>query len=521
MIGDEAGMPRTHTIMVQGTGSHVGKSVLVTALCRIFRQDGYRVAPFKSQNMALNSFVTVDGGEMGRAQVVQAQAAGLEPEVDMNPVLLKPAADSASQVIVQGRPIGTFSARHYHNDYVNQVWPAILDSFARLKEKYQVIVLEGAGSPAEVNLQENDVVNMRAAHMAEAPVLLVADIDKGGALAAVVGTLELLQPGDRNMVAGIIINKFRGDRELLQPALDFLESKTKIPVLGVIPYLNLGIPEEDTVNDEMRPAISSDKVLKIGVLYLPHISNFTDFDPLEGEPDVYLQYIRPGQSIEGLDCLIIPGSKNTIGDLNWLRDIGWDQEITGVAAHAVPVIGICGGFQMLGKLIRDSDGIESSHIQTEGLGLLDVTTDFQTEKTTWQATGAALGCLKQTEGNARMDVAGYEIHMGQSYRGPGMTPAFRLWRQGDVGVEVLDGAVSPDGLIWGTYLHGLFDADGFRRAFLNQLRKARGLAPITPQYNYHQSRQAAYDKLAEVVRENIDLSQVYQIMGLETRDDLI
>jgi len=352
-------MQNARTIMVQGTGSHVGKSVLAAALCRIFRQDGYKVAPFKAQNMALNSFVTIDGGEMGRAQVVQAQAAGIEPHVDMNPVLLKPAADNASQVIVHGRPVGTFGARHYHNDYVRQVWPAIRESFARLEQKYQVIVLEGAGSPAEVNLQKNDVVNMRAAHMAGAPVILVADIDKGGALAAVVGTLELLAPEDRKMVAGIVINKFRGDRELLQPALDFLEAKTGLPVIGVIPYLGFSVPEEDTVNEELRPTSTEAEVLEIGVLYLPHISNFTDFDPLEGEPDVCLRYIRPGKKWGRLDCMIIPGSKNTIGDLNWIRDQGWERQIVDLARSGIPVLGICGGFQMLGKKIIDTDNIES------------------------------------------------------------------------------------------------------------------------------------------------------------------
>lgn len=512
-------MDRTHTIMVQGTGSHVGKSVLVAALCRILHQDGYTVAPFKAQNMALNSFVTIEGGEMGRAQVVQAQAAGIEPEVDMNPVLLKPAADCASQVIVHGKPVGTFSARHYHEDYVQRVWPAILESFARLKQKYQIIVLEGAGSPAEVNLQKNDVVNMKAAHMAEAPVLLVADIDKGGALAAVVGTLELLRPNDRAMVAGIIINKFRGDRELLQPALDFLEARTQMPVLGVIPYFHFSIPEEDTVNDEIRPASCPDKVLEIGVLYLPHISNFTDFDPLEGEPDVHLKYIKPGQRIGRPDCLIIPGSKNTIGDLNWIRRNGWDSEILELAASGVIVIGICGGFQMLGATILDTEGVESAQPENQGLGLLNVTTDFSTEKTTWQVTGLPLVCTTAADDHINIEVTGYEIHMGQTYRAPEVPAAFRLWRENDPETEVMDGAVSPNGLVWGTYLHGLFDADGFRRIFLNQLRNTRGLAPIEPQFYFHQSRQTAYDSLAEAVRANLDMASVYKIMKLPSPED--
>jgi len=507
-------MKTVHTLMIQGTGSHVGKSVMVTALCRIFSQDGYAVAPFKSQNMALNSFVTNDGGEMGRAQVVQAQAAGIEPDVDMNPVLLKPSADNASQVVVHGRPIGTMSARHYHNDYVQTVWPAILESFDRLKEKYEVIVLEGAGSPAEVNLQKNDVVNMRAAHMARAPVLLVADIDKGGALAAVVGTLELLPPEDRKMIVGIIINKFRGDLGLLQPALDFLEKKTSLPVLGVIPYFKFVIPEEDTVNDELRSNKSENKVLEIGVLYLPHISNFTDFDALDGESDVYLRYIKPGDKFGNLDCLIIPGSKNTISDLNWIRKIGWDKEIIKVAESEIPIIGICGGFQMLGRTMVDSQNIESVSEETAGLGLLDVVTNFSPEKTTWQANGKALGHGILMDALHSRQVEGYEIHMGQSFRNPGVEPAFQLLRQNDPDCPVLDGAVNNTGLIWGTYLHGLFDADGFRRAFLNQLRKLKDLPPLDLQYSFQENREAAYNNLAELVRANICMQRVYQLMGL-------
>lgn len=507
-------MKNVHTLMVQGTGSHVGKSVLTAALCRIFLQDGYVVTPFKAQNMALNSFVTVDGGEMGRAQVVQAQAAGIEPDVDMNPVLLKPSADNASQVILQGRLIGNMSALHYHNNYAKTVWPVILDSFEQLKKKYEIIVLEGAGSPAEVNLQDNDVVNMRAAHMADAPVLLIADIDKGEALAAIVGTLELLKPDDRKMVAGIIINKFRGDLELLQPALDFLEEKTSIPVLGVIPYLNFTIPEEDTVNIDLRPDNSENKVLEIGVLYLPHISNFTDFDSLDAEPDVYLRYIRPGEKLESLDCLIIPGSKNTIGDLKWIREMGWDKEIINTAEKGVPIIGICGGFQMLGKMILDSEGIESAGSEIPGLGLLGITTKFSAQKTTWQVSGRVIGPGRIMEDLNNNEVVGYEIHMGQSDRDSGVKPAFQLYRKNESNIAVLDGAVSKAGHIIGTYLHGLFDADGFRRAFLNQLRRLKGLPPIDTQNNFSENREAVYNNLAGIVRENINMKRIYKIMGL-------
>lgn len=507
-------MAFARTIMIQGTGSHVGKSVLVAALCRIFRQDGYAVAPFKAQNMALNSFVTRDGGEMGRSQVVQAQAAGVEPDVDMNPVLLKPTADTSSQVIVHGRPIGNMSAFAYHQDYVNKVWPAIVESFERLRRKYEIIVLEGAGSPAEVNLQERDVVNMRAARLAGAPVLLTADIDKGGALAAVVGTLELLRPEDRPLVAGTIINKFRGDRGLLQPALDFLEEKTGVPVVGVIPYFTFRIPEEDTVNSELRPAKPKGPFLEIAVLYLPHISNFTDFDPLEAEPDVHLRYVRPGEKIGRADLLIIPGSKNTISDLGQIRKNGWDREIFTLAAEGVPIAGICGGFQMLGKKICDPARVESASGEAPGLGLLDVTTVFHPAKTTWQVRGEVCGYGGLLAACKAQQVAGYEIHMGETCRGSGVPPAFRLRREDNSGREVLDGAVNETGLIFGTYLHGLFDADDFRRAFLNQLRLRKGLAPLQGSYAFWRSQEEAYNKLARLVRENLDMARIYRLLSL-------
>ena len=502
-------MSSARAVMIQGTGSHVGKSVLVAALCRIFRQDGYLVAPFKAQNMALNSFVTNNGGEMGRSQVVQAQAAGIEPTVDMNPVLLKPTADTSSQVIVHGRPVGNMSAYAYHQDYVNKVWPAIVESFERLKREFEIIVLEGAGSPAEVNLYERDVVNMRPAHLAKAPVLLVADIDKGGALASVVGTLELLKPEDRPMVAGIIINKFRGDRSLLQPALDFLEAKTGVPVLGVIPYFTFSIPEEDTVNSEKRSFIRKESALEIAILYLPHISNFTDFDPLEAEPDVSLHYIRPQDKIPRMDLLIIPGSKNTIGDLRKIREFGWDKDILRLAREGVPIAGICGGFQMLGKTILDPGRVESSGDEAQGLGLLNVRTVFNPRKTTWQVKGRVLGHGSLLEGCAGCELEGYEIHMGETYREPGVFPAFELYRTGG---PVLDGAVNDTGLIFGAYLHGLFDADLFRRAFLNRLRQRKNLRPLPLQFSFRRSQDETFENLAWLVRENLDLGYIYRLL---------
>lgn len=549
--------------MVQGTGSSVGKSVLVVALCRILRQAGYAVAPFKAQNMALNSFITRDGKEMARSQAVQARAAGIEPDVDMNPVLLKPTEDALSQVIVQGRAVGNMSARGYHGDYVQKVWPAIVDSFERLQQQYEIIVLEGAGSPAEVNLQERDVVNMRAARLAEAPVLLVTDIDRGGALAAVVGTLELLPPEDRKRVAGVVINKFRGDRALLQPALDFLEKKTGVMVVGVIPYFNLKIPEEDSVNLGMRLPRRSEQELEIAVLYLPHISNFTDFDPLEAESDVYLRYVYPGEKIGKADLVIIPGSKNTIGDLGVLRRNGWDKEILSLAANGVPVMGICGGFQMLGRKIFDPQGVESSQREAEGLSLLNTITVFRNSKSTVQAAGLILAGGKFWNELRGYQVSGYEIHMGETFREAGAFPLLSLKRKEkssaagetvtreavrtndklasgkevlitldarkayeeenldthkeenlDRGKEILDGAVSENGLVFGTYLHGIFDSDCFRRAFLNQLRQRKGLPPLALQSSFWAEQEKAFDELAEVVRKNLDMAYIYRLLGI-------
>lgn len=505
-------MGLARTLMIQGTGSHVGKSVLVAALCRIFRQDGYTVAPFKAQNMALNSFVTRDGGEMGRAQVVQAQAARVEPRVDMNPVLLKPTADASSQVIVHGQPVGNMSALAYHEDYVNKVWPAIASSFERLAREFEIIVLEGAGSPAEVNLQARDVVNMRAAHLARAPVLLVADIDKGGALASLVGTLELLKPEDKILVAGMIINKFRGDLSLLQPALDFLEKRTGLPVLGVIPYFTFNIPEEDTVNKEKHLRKQKGHCLEIAVLYLPHISNFTDFDPLEAEPDVNLHYVRPQKKIEEADLLIIPGSKNTIGDLEKLRELGWDKDILRLAAQGVPVVGICGGYQMLGKVIYDPERVESPGGEAQGLGLLNVTTVFHPRKTTRQVKGKVLGHGSLLKECAGQELEGYEIHMGETHRAPGVLPAFALFRGGSL---VLDGAVSNTGLVLGTYLHGLFDADLFRRTLLNGLRRKKGWKPLPLRYSFRKSQEEAFENLAQLVRGNLNLAYIYQLLTLK------
>ncbi|SHI45487.1 cobyric acid synthase [Desulfofundulus thermosubterraneus] len=506
------------TIMVQGTASHVGKSVLVAALCRIFYQDGYRVAPFKSQNMALNSFVTRDGGEMGRAQVVQAEAAGIEPHVDMNPILLKPTGQASSQVIVLGRPVGNLSAREYHNGYAQMAWEVICQALDRLRRRYEIVAIEGAGSPAEVNLQATEIVNMRVARLAEAPVLLAADIDKGGALAAVVGTLELLPEEDRRRVAGIIINKFRGDLKLFQPAVDFLEAKTGIPVVGVVPYFEgFRVQEEDTVSEESlrRSRTSSRGEVEIAVIHLPHISNFTDFDPLEDEPDVNLRYIGKGTPLGHPDLIILPGSKNTIEDLVSLKRWGLAGEICRLAREGVPVIGICGGFQMLGKELADPYHTESSIPRIEGLGLLDISTSFEPEKVTTQVEATVTGRGPLLSPARGQRVVGYEIHMGRTQLGSGAVPAFHIHRRSGETVDCPDGAQDEQGLVFGTYIHGLFDDDGFRRQLLNALRLRKGLAPLEQGGTSHlEQRERDYDRLAAVVRGSLDMGRIYQLLGL-------
>ncbi|MFZ5642299.1 MAG: cobyric acid synthase [Bacillota bacterium] len=508
------------TIMVQGTASHVGKSVLVAALCRIFYRDGYRVAPFKSQNMALNSFVTADGGEMGRAQVVQAEAAGRSPNVDMNPVLLKPTGQASSQVIVLGRPVGNLSAQEYHRKYAGTAWEAICGALDRLHRENDIIVIEGAGSPAEVNLQSTEIVNMRVAREAGAPVLLACDIDKGGALAAIVGTLELISPEDRDRVAGIVINKFRGDLTLFQPAIDFLEAKTAKPVIGVVPYFQgFRIQEEDTVHEETlnksRESIKRD--VEVAVIHLPHISNFTDFDPFESDPDVNLRYVGRGTSIGTPDIIIIPGSKNTIEDLAYLNRTGIAEEIIRLNKSGVPVVGICGGFQIMGKELHDPFHTESSIPSIDGLGLLDITTTFAREKITTQVKAGVCGPGLLLEGARGVELVGYEIHMGRTDLGGESVPAFEIVHRFGKSGSTMDGASRTDGKAWGTYIHGVFDNAPFRRKLINTLRKEKGLSPLEDSISLSawEQRQRDYDRLSEVVRGSLDMSKIYDMMGID------
>ncbi len=509
-------------IMLQGTGSHVGKSVLVAALCRIFLQDGYKVAPFKSQNMALNSYVTRDGGEMGRAQVVQAEAAGLAPSVLMNPVLLKPTGQATSQVIVLGRPVGNMSAKEYHEKYNMQVLGVVEDSLSKLRSEYEIIVIEGAGSPAEVNLQATEIVNMRIARMADCPVLLVADIDKGGALASVVGTLELLDPADRARVAGIIINKFRGDVKLFQPAVEFLEKKTGVPVLGIIPYFQgFRIQEEDTIPEETLKAgmKTVENKLDVVVINLPHISNFTDFDPLEDEPDVQLRYVGKANKMGNPDLIIIPGSKNTIHDITYLEKTGLASLIIEQERRGVPVIGICGGFQILGKELHDPLHTESDIDSVKGLGLLNITTTFDPDKITTQVQAEIIGSGPFFDGVKGQLVKGYEIHMGRSEIGDGVVPAFRICERSTREVDILDGAVRADGRVFGTYIHGVFDNDSFRRHVLDVIRRKKGWGPLEASdvQTVFEQREKDFNKLADVVRNSMDMDKLYEIMNLEPR----
>lgn len=507
----------TSCIMLQGTGSHVGKSVLVAALCRIFLQDGYKVAPFKSQNMALNSYVTSDGGEMGRAQVVQAEAAGLAPSVLMNPVLLKPTGQATSQVIVLGKPVGNLSAKEYHEKYNMTALGVVEDSLNKLKSEFEVVVIEGAGSPAEVNLQATEIVNMRIARMADCPVLLVADIDKGGALASVVGTLELLDPADRARVKGVIINKFRGDIKLFQPAVEFLEAKTGVPVLGVVPYFQgFRVQEEDTIPEDTLKAgrTVEENKLDVVVISLPHISNFTDFDPLEDEPDVQLRYVGKAAKIGTPDMIIIPGSKNTIHDLVFLEKSGLAAAIIEQEKRGIPVIGICGGFQILGKELHDPLHTESDIDSVKGLGLLNITTTFDPDKITTQVKAEVIGHGPLFEGLQGQSVTGYEIHMGRSELNSGVEPAFRIYERSTKAVEVLDGAVRSDGRVFGTYIHGIFDNDSFRRHIIDLIRERKGWGPLQADdiLTVMEQREKDFNKLADVVRNSLNMDKLHEIM---------
>lgn len=472
--------------MVQGTTSDAGKSALVTAICRVLQRRGIKVAPFKPQNMALNSAVTSDGGEIGRAQALQAQACGIAPHTDMNPILLKPNSDTGCQVIIHGKAVNNMEAQGYH-DYKKVAMEAVLESYHRLQQQYDVIVVEGAGSPAEINLRENDIANMGFAEAVDCPVILVADIDRGGVFAHLVGTLSLLSESEQARIQGFVINRFRGDITLLQPGLDWLEQYTDKPVLGTLPYLHgLHLEAEDAINS--NNVSNTHNQLKIIVPVLPRISNHTDFDPLRLHPQVDLHFISPDQTPPAADLIILPGSKNVAADLNWLRQQGWRAHIQRHLRYGGKLLGICGGYQMLGNTIHDPDGIEGPQKSVVGLGLLNIETTLQAEKQLLRSEGLLM------LGN--VPVSGYEIHAGIT-TGPDLEkPLMRLNGKND-------GAISDDNQIIGSYLHGLFEASQACQAILQWA----GLSDAQT-LDYHALREAGIDRIADSLEENVALQRV-------------
>ncbi|MBW5448013.1 cobyric acid synthase [Cohnella sp. CFH 77786] len=508
------------TLMLQGTASDVGKSLLTAALCRIFKQDGRRVAPFKSQNMSLNSYVTPDGKEIGRAQGMQADACGIEATTDMNPILLKPTKDTSAQVVVHGKPFGNMGAREYRERYLPEAERIVKEALHRLRERYEVVLLEGAGSPAEVNLKDRDIVNMRMAAWADAPVLLVADIDRGGVFASIVGTMEILEPEERARVAGIIINKFRGDVSLLTPGLEWLENRIRKPVLGVVPFLDdLSLEDEDSASLDGRrfPSASGNPAsdgLDIAVIRLPRLSNFTDFDPLFKEPGVRVRYVHSVKEWGAPDVVILPGSKNTIEDLLYLRNSGLEQELNSHIDRGGRVAGICGGYQMMGQRLLDPGRTESDVAELRGLGIFPLETVFAPDKTTERVSGrVAAGPAVGFPPDAPIE--GYEIHMGQTSCLKPALPAFRIrpTRLPETPESYHeDGTVTEDGRIWGTYIHGVFHNDRFRRGWLNEVRRGKGMAVSDVSFSFQALRERSFDRLADHVRRHVDMTRIYEIM---------
>jgi len=494
-------------VMVQGTSSSAGKSLLVAGLCRVLRQEGYRVAPFKAQNMALNAAVTAEGLEIGRATAVQAEAAGVEASVDMNPILLKPEADSRCQVVLLGRPAGSLPA-HLYYQRKGELWATVASALDRLRERYDVVVIEGAGSPAEVNLRDSDLVNMRVARHARSPVLLVGDIDRGGVFASLVGTLALLEPEERALIGGLVINKFRGDPSLLGSGLRFLEERTGVPVLGVVPFLrDLLLSQEDSVGLDSFSAGSG--LVDIAVIRLPRIANFDDFDLLGAEPTVGLRYVKEPEQLGRPDLVILPGSKGTVADLEFLRRSGLDRAIIAQAKTGTPVLGICGGYQMMGERILDPDGVESDRPVTTGLGLLPATTTFHARKRTIRVEATVLDSSGPFTRAAGERIRAYEIHMGRTEHSG--AAAFRLVEDGN---SLLEGCVARQGLAMGSYLHGLFENRCVRQALVDWLVERRGLPPLRRQQEVV-GREASYDRLADCLRRHLDLPRVWQMMGLQ------
>ena len=480
------------TIMIQGTMSNAGKSLLAAGLCRVLKQDGYRVAPFKSQNMALNSFITKDGGEMGRAQVVQAEAAGIEPDVRMNPILLKPTTDVGSQVIVNGRVQGNMPAMEYYRrkrDFI----PAVMEAYESLAREYDIIVIEGAGSPAEINLKQQDIVNMGMAELVDAPVLLVGDIDRGGVFAQLYGTIALLEENERKRVKGTIVNKFRGDRAILQPGIDILEKICGVPVAGVIPYTHVDIDDEDSLSTRFTRE-NTRKAIDIAVIKLPRISNFTDVSPLERFPNVSVRYIERADELKDPDMILLPGTKSTIADLLWLRQSGLEAAILHCHDRGTIVFGICGGFQMLGATVSDPDQVEATGItKVNGMGLLPMDTVFRGDKVQRQTEGVLPQVGGPLSGLSGLCYKGYEIHMGRS--------------------EEPIAPISVGENVYGSYIHGIFDEGGIAQAVVADLCRRKGLSPEAAEsFDLDAYKQRQYDILADAVRGGLNMDFVYKVL---------
>ncbi|MEG0829132.1 MAG: cobyric acid synthase [Anaerovoracaceae bacterium] len=495
-------------IMVQGTMSNAGKSLVVAGLCRIFKQDGYKVAPFKSQNMALNSYITEDRLEMGRAQVTQAEAAGVEPSALMNPILLKPTNDTSSQVIVAGKVWGQMSALEYHENKKILV-PEIEKSYAALDAEYDIIVIEGAGSPAEINLKDGDIVNMFMANLANAPVLLVGDIDRGGVFASLVGTMMLFEEEERDLVKAILINKFRGDKGILQPGLDQLESLIKTPVAGVIPYMHLDIDDEDSLTERFHDKGTGGGILDLAVIRLPRISNFTDFNVLSSMPGVNLRYVSFPGELKDPDLILLPGTKNTMEDLLWMRQTGMEAEILKYASRGKPIFGVCGGYQMLGEELRDPNNVEYGG-QMAGMGLLPSITVFEEEKTRTRIKGVfskVEGIFSKLSG---MDFHGYEIHMGQTSLNKGELLS-HIAIQGEP--PKADGL--SHGNIYGSYVHGIFDEENVAKEIISSLLREKGFSDEDVQsIDLDKYKDMQYDLLADGMRKNIDMDMIYDVLNI-------
>lgn len=482
-------------IMIQGTMSNAGKSLLCAGLCRVLKQDGYRVAPFKSQNMALNSFITADGGEMGRAQVVQAEAAGIAPDVRMNPILLKPTTDVGSQVIVNGRVRGNMRAMEYYRRKREFV-PDVMESYHSLASEYDVIVIEGAGSPAEINLKQEDIVNMGFAKMVDAPVLLVGDIDRGGVFAQLYGTVALLEKDEQARIKGTVINKFRGDKAILEPGLRTLEELCHVPVAGVIPYVHVDIDDEDSLSERFSRNTQR-KLLDIAVIRVPRISNFTDFSPFERYGNVSVRYVTGVEELHNPDMILLPGTKSTISDLQWLRQCGLEAAIQKAASAGTLVIGICGGYQMLGNSVSDPDQVEAAGVtEIAGMGLLDMDTMFQGDKVQTQTRGVFDRVTGMLEGLNGLAYEGYEIHMGRSQ-------------------EVMP-AIAGSGNVYGSYIHGIFDAPDIADTILKALCRQKGMDfAALETYDAAEYKERQYDLLADAVRQGLDMELVYRILNRE------